>query len=319
VLLAIWGIASGQEDLRKPDTDGSADAGSGSCADYRVGANDKLIVQCLDYEELDKTPIAVDAAGWISLPLVGRVQVAGLSLEQVEDRVAERLRKYIRDPKVRVSMGAAQSQRVFVVGAVATPGVQEVAGCRRLMEVLSLSGGLRPEAGHTITITRQLTRGNIPLATATIDKTGTFEVARVSVSALMTGKAPEQNITILPDDVITIPRAELIYVIGAVEKPGGFVLNEREHMTVLQALSLAGGLAQFSSPGKARILRADSAGSERHEISLDVSRILDGKSSDLVLQPEDILFVPSSVGKKVAVRTLDTAIQLGTGIVIWRR
>jgi polysaccharide export outer membrane protein len=108
-------------------------------------------------------------------------------------------------------------------------------------------------------------------------------------------------------------------VIGEVAKPGGFVLNERETMSVLQAMSLAGGLSRVAAPSQARILRDSPGNPRRQEVPVDVKRILAGKDTDVVLQPDDILFIPNSSAKSAALRAVEAAITVGTGVVIWRR
>jgi polysaccharide export outer membrane protein len=122
-----------------------------------------------------------------------------------------------------------------------------------------------------------------------------------------------------PDDVISVPRAETIYVIGQVKKAGGFVLNDRESVTVLQALAMAGDLDSTARPQDSKLLRSLHEGTSRTEIAIDLKKIREGKSPDVPMQPDDILFVPNSVSKKAGIRAMEAAIQMATGIVIWRR
>src|SRR5260370_15449747 len=129
---------------------------------------------------------------------------------------------------------------------------------------------------------------------------------------------PEENILIQPNDVISVPRAELIYVVGEVKKAGGFPLDGHESLSVLRAISLSEGLLPTASPAGVRIHRGGQGVGERQEIAVDLKRILSGKAPDVSLQPDDILFVPSSASKKAGIRAIEAAIQLGTGVVIWR-
>jgi polysaccharide export outer membrane protein len=122
--------------------------------------------------------------------------------------------------------------------------VQQLRTRKTLVDVLSLAGGLRPDAGSKVTVQRQIDRGPIPLPNAKVDATGHFSVAEVRVRSIMTNAHPEENILIQPNDVISVPRADIVYVMGEVKKAGGFPLNERENLTVLQAVSLAEGPAQ---------------------------------------------------------------------------
>jgi len=143
-------------------------------------------------------------------------------------------------------------------------------------------------------------------------------VANVDVRSLMEARTPQDNIQVKPQDVISVPRAELVYVVGAVKRAGGFVLSEREHISVLQALSMAEGLDRVASASHAKILRG-SDDAARQEIQVDVTRILAGKSRDIQLFANDILFVPTSAPKSAGLRSLEAAIQLATGVAIYRR
>jgi polysaccharide export outer membrane protein len=230
-----------------------------------------------------------------------------------------RLRSYINEPQVSVNIMEFRSQPVSVIGAVKNPGVHQLQGRKTLVEILSLAGGLAPDAGSSVKITRRLERGPVPLPAASQDASGNFSVAEVSLKQLMAAKNPESNIIIRPDDVISVPRAEMVYVMGEVAKPGGYVLNERETMSALQALSLAGGVTRVSGLQRAKILRVVPGTNNREELSVDLKRMLAGKSPDAQLQPEDILLVPNNLAKGATLRAIESAIQIGTGLVIWRR
>jgi polysaccharide export outer membrane protein len=272
-----------------------------------------------DVEEINEKPVTIDVNGFLRLPLVGRLRAAGLSLTEFETELSDRYQTYLVRPDVSVSVSAFRSQPVSVVGAVKTPGIYQVEGRRTIFEMLSLAGGLDPAAGATLNITRRLEYGRIPLPSAEDNATGEFSVANVRLKSIMSATNPEENIAVMPHDVITVPRAEIVYVIGEVQKAGGFTLNEQEHMTILQALSLAGGLAREASSKNAKILRAASAQTKREELPVNVKAILDGKAPDVTMQPEDILFVPSSQPKRAAARAAEAAIQVATGVIIWRR
>lgn len=286
---------------------------------YVLGPEDQITIRALDAEEISDRPTRIDMTGYIRLPLVGRLRAAGLTIEQLEAELASRLKTYIKDPQVAISISEFRSQPVSVIGSVKNPGVHQLQGRKTLIEMLSLAGGLAEDAGPAVKITRLLEWGRIALPNAADDPTGRFSVAEVSLKSIMDARNPEQNIVIRPHDVISVPRAEMVYVTGQVRRSGGFVLHEREHLSVLQALSLAGGLDQAASPQHSRILRAYKGGLNRVEIPVDLRKIMAGKANDVALQPEDILFIPGSTPKRAALRAAEAAIQLGTGIVIWRR
>ena len=165
-----------------------------------------------------------------------------------EKELNKRLSKYIKNPQAALDVKELRSQPASVLGAVNTPGVHQVSGRKTLLEMISMAGGIRADAGYSIRITRQVDWGCIPLPGATLDASGRYSVAQVNLQDIMSAKRPEENIQILPQDVVTVPKAELVYVAGAVKKSGGFILGEQERMSVLKALSLAEGFGSAPDP-----------------------------------------------------------------------
>jgi polysaccharide biosynthesis/export protein len=284
---------------------------------YLLGPEDELQMSGPELEELAGKTVRVDGEGDIQVPLVGRVHVAGLTVQQAEGELNKRLSTYIRHPQVALDVKDLRSQPASVLGAVNAPGVHQVEGHKTLLEMISMAGGIRPDAGYSIRITRQVEWGCLPLPGATIDASGRFSVAQVNLQEIMNAKTPEDNIQILPHDVISVPKAELVYVTGDVKKSGGFVLGERKTISVLQAVSLAEGLGPTPDPRHAKILRLNPGADERTEIPVDLKKILQGKGGDVPLQGNDILFVPDSTGKRVALRVMEAAISTGTGLAIY--
>jgi polysaccharide export outer membrane protein len=284
--------------------------------DDALGPGDQILIRAIDLEEIDNKPVLVDRRGNINLPIVGELTAAGLTPEQVEEAIKARLTRVLRHPPdVTVSLVEVHSQAVSVLGAVNTPGVHQLTGEKTLFEVLSLAGGLRADAGNTIMITRRIEWGPIPLPNAKPDPTGRYNVASVDPRSIMAATNPEENIAIKPNDVISIPQADIIYVIGAVNKAGGFALNDNGTRSALQILSLAEGLAKTAAPDRARIMRGIPGSNDRAEIALDLKRILAGKSPDVSLKPNDILFVPTSAAKSAAFRTIDILAASATGLI----
>jgi polysaccharide export outer membrane protein len=296
---------------------GPGEGDSASRSMYILGPGDLLTIWALGAEELSDKPYRIDAKGDLELPLLGRIHAAGLSVAELKPDLVKRLRRFVKEPSVAVNVTEKKSQPVSVLGAVNNPGIQQLQGNSTLYEVISSAGGVRPDAGSTIKITRQLAWGRIPLPGARDDSTAGYSVAEVKLRSILDASSPENNIPVRPNDVISVPRAEMVYVIGEVNKAGGYVLNERESVSVLQALSLAGGLNHTAAPGNARILRG-SVG-KRTELAIDLKRVLSGKSADVPLQGDDILFVPNSTSKGIAMRAIETSITIGTGVIVWRR
>ncbi len=267
---------------------------------YHCGPGDLLDIRFFEVDDLD-TQALISAAGEISLPLVGAVMVAGLTTSEIEGRIEELYRRnVIKEPQVTVSVAEFQSQPVTVIGAVREPGAYQLRGERRLLEVIAMAGGFDEEAGGRIKIQR-----------------GVDDVVTISIGELLARPGRATNILIEAHDVVEVERAGVVYVVGAVEKAGGFPVRDQRPMTVLRALSLAQGLSRFSSPQNAVVIR--NLGSERHELPVALKDILRGRREDVVLETDDILWVPDSRAKSVMNRGVEAAIQMATGIVVWRR
>lgn len=285
---------------------------------YVLGPGDQVRIWALGVEEISDKPVRIDPSGDLHLPILGRVHAAGLTTGQLIGTLKQRLTKEVRQPQVSVDIVEFGSQPVSVMGAVNHPGVQQVSGRKTLAEMLALAGGLRPDAGPYVKISRQIECGEIPLPTARVDSSGHFSTAQLRVKDLLAAANPAENILIQPHDVITVPTAEMVYVVGAVRKPGNFALNERESVSVLQALSMAEGLGPTPKAQDSKILRLVPGSDQRKEIPVDLKKVMGGKAEDMALKANDILFVPDSTAKKVTARALEAVIQAATGVVIWR-
>jgi len=248
---------------------------------------------------------------------LGRFTAAGLTVPQFEAELNRRLKTYIREPDIVVSIAEFRSQPVSVIGAVKLPGTHQLQGRKTLVEMIALAGGFREDAGNAVKISRALDWGKIPLPNAAVDPSGKYSVAEVRVKEMLEAVDPRNNILICPNDVISVPRAQLVYVIGDVKKAGGFILAEREEMSVLQALSLAEGVNLTADSKHARIFRTVPNAKQRQELPVDVKGILNGKTTDVPLLADDILFVPSSTAKRVGSRSAEAIVQAATGVAIW--
>jgi len=295
-------------------------AASPTPAGYTLGPSDQLslFVTGLPDEFTDKT-FRIGTNGDITLPFAGRLHAAGVNIEDFETELKLRFAKFVRNPDVVVTVTEFASQPVSVLGAVNNPGVRQLQGRKNLFEVISLSGGLRPDAGTTVKITRDLKNGSIPLADASADPTGRFSVASVRIKDIMNATQPADNIVVMPGDTVTVPRAQLVYVVGSVTKPGGFPFGENESLSALQVISLAEGLQKSAAGDKAKILRNVSGSNTRAEIPVNLKKVMAGKSEDIALRPDDILFVPNSAAKNAGYRTLDAIVNAATGVAIYGR
>jgi polysaccharide export outer membrane protein len=284
---------------------------------YILGPEDQITVRVFTADDIPDKPTQIDNDGTVTLPMIGQVHAAGLTVEQFQANLVTAYKKYFKDPQVSVQVNDFRSQPVSVAGNVNTPGVVQLKGNRNLMEVIGQAGGLRSDAGDSVLITRNLSEGPIPVAGAFTDPSGKFSVAHIDIRAVMSGKDPQGNIMIKPHDVVTVPRARMIYVLGSVGKPGGYVLTDNETMSISQAVALAGGWSTTAGISSAKVLRAD-GGTEREQIPANLKKIMENKAPDLQLKPDDILYVPNSMGKQIGLRGIETAISVGTGLAIWR-
>ncbi len=286
---------------------------------YVLGADDQISLIVADLEEISNKPFRIDMHGDVNVPLIGRVHAGGLTADQLEGEIAKRLRQFVKNPNVVVNIAGFSSQPVSVLGAVTTPGVHQIQGRKTLFEVLSSAGGLRPDAGNTIKITRDLRWGSIPLPDTRMDATKRFTTASLDIKSVMNASNPAANIEVRPDDVISVPKGEVVYCVGFVHKPGGFTLGENETLSTLQVLSLAEGLAPTAASDKAKILRAVAGSSKRTEIDVNLKLLMAGKAEDVPLKAQDILFVPNSAAKSATARTIEAAIQMATGMAVYGR
>jgi polysaccharide export outer membrane protein len=310
---ATWGLAAWP--LQDPVKPSGAPETPVADARYVLGADDQISIWVLGLTDSFGKPFKVDESGYVDLPMIGRVRAADRTIEQFKADLVARLRDFVNDPQVSVTVSELHSQPVSILGAVNTPGVHQLQGRKTLMEMLSAAGGLRADAGKSVKVTRAPAAGASP----NDPNSRPEDVIDVSVSDLLAGNATAQNIIIRPHDVITVPRAEMVYVVGEVTKAGGFLLNEHETMSTLQALSLAGGLSPNAAPGYARILRTTKGSPERAEVRLDLKKILSSKANDVPLQSGDILFVPNSAAKAAGRRAVDAAVQLAIGVAVFHR
>jgi polysaccharide export outer membrane protein len=284
-----------------PDATGDAvGSTSASSGEILIGAGDLLKISAMGAADYDQE-VRVASNGDAALALIGNVHLAGLSVDQASQVIRKRLLdgKFFADPQIAVFEKEYATQGVAVLGEVTKPGVYPLIGPHRLFDVLSQAGGTTPKAGELVTVTRQ----NQPHSPQNV---------RLSANP---DKNNESNIEMHPGDTVVVSKAGVVYVVGDVRKPSGFVM-EAHGMSVLQALAMAEGPNPTAALKAAKIIRSTPAGPT--EIPLELKKILAAKAPDLRLQAEDIIFVPSSAAKNVAGRTVQSIINVATGVAIYR-
>jgi polysaccharide export outer membrane protein len=250
-------------------------AAAQSAADYVIGPHDVLTVQVFDQADLGGK-YAVEADGTFSFPLIGRVQAGGLTLRAFEIELKKKLSDgYFRNPQVTVAVEQYRSQRVFVMGEVRQPGPVPLTGGMTLIEALARAGSTLPSSSGEVAIVRapQGVRGPVMP-----DAAKDAEIFRASIRELESGSLA-QNIELRDGDTIFVPRAEVIYVFGQVKSPGSYGIQK--DTTVLQALSLAGGVTPNGAMGRIKVVRI--VNGEKQELKVKLGDII---------QPGDTLIVP---------------------------
>jgi len=247
--------------------------------DYRIGRQDLLEVTVFDVEDLDQT-VRVADDGSITMPLLGRLVAGGLTKGELEIKIAGLLgERFVHDPQVTVFVKEYQSRRVAVSGAVKNPGTYEMLGQKTLLEMLSMAGGLGQEVGKQIIIFRQRPDG------------GTQRIP-IDLEQLVYQADPLLNHVVAPGDIIYVPSIEKIriYVNGAVKNPNLYEVPRDVPVTVLRAITLAGGTTDRAALKKVQIMRNDPDGTHA-VLQVDLKKIKQGKAEDTILQAEDIVLV----------------------------
>jgi polysaccharide export outer membrane protein len=317
--LAVSTLAVGEQQpvRQEGETAGGGEARNRQLSDYKLGPGDEIVIMAIEAEEIADKPIRIGLGGVINLPMVGRVPAAGMTVQELETEITQRLKMYIRQPEVSINVAQFRSQPVTVIGAVGKPGVVQLEGRKSLLEVLSMAGGTSSEASSMVSITRAKEAKVPEPGSSPPADSSPYSVVEVDLSSIIDGSRPERNIQILAHDVITVPRAPIVYALGQVNKQGGYIVNERERMSILQLVAKAGGVGPLANAKASKIIRPV-PGSTRIELPVNLKDILAGKAKDVFLQPEDILYVPDSYLKSTLRRTLDTTISITTGLAIYR-
>jgi polysaccharide export outer membrane protein len=260
-----------------------------------IGPDDTLSILVLDSEEISKS-WRVSATGDLNLPLVGKIEAAGMTVEAFQQELIRRLRKYYWEPQVTVYISEFRSEPVTVTGAVEKPGTVQLEGNRTLFEVIMKAGGPK-ETGDSVTLSRATARGPIAWPGARDDEGQKFSVARLELKTVMEGRSPEANIPVQAYDVITVNQGKqpkLVHIMGAVNKPGAVELVTQERISILRALATAGGPLRGAILSRAQVMHIGPEGIRSEQATVNLKTILAGKAADIELMPGDILVVPSS-------------------------
>jgi polysaccharide biosynthesis/export protein len=260
-----------------------------------IGPGDLLDLSVFDVPEL-VLKVRVDVNGCVSLAFLGDLKLAGMTAGNAQRLIARELvaRQLVRDPQVSIFIEEFATQGITVYGEVNAPGIYPLMGPHHLYDLISAAGGLTLKSGRTVTV---LHAGQ---------SEGPEVVALANINA---GENPLEhaNVPIYPGDTIVVSKAGMVYVLGEVNKPGAFLMEDNTSISVLKATALAGGTTKLASLKGSLILRKSLAGTTQTRIPLD--KIYHGKASDLQLHAEDIVFVPLSNIRNYGAMGLQGAIQ----------
>ena len=264
----------------------------------QISSGDLLEVGVFDTPELSGK-LRVNEAGEIALPVAGPLRVEGMTAEEAATAVQQKLlaAEVLKDPHVSIFIVEYATQGVTVTGEVKSPGIYPLLGSHGLVDLLSAAGGTTANAGRMVSVTHKADPDH-PQMIRMDSRPGKIV----------------QNVDIEPGDTVVVARAGVAYVVGDVGHPGGFMIDANDRLTVLQLVALAAGTTKTSAQDKARLIRRTPNG--REELPIRLRAMMTGKVIDIPLEDGDILFVPSSKGKILGYRGMDSAIGLTTGLAL---
>ncbi|MBE3119991.1 MAG: SLBB domain-containing protein [Candidatus Atribacteria bacterium] len=247
--------------------------------DYRIGPKDLLEITVFDLPALTQT-VRVSEDGSITMSILGRVEVSGLTAQELEKKLAAILDKqYTKEARVTVFI--REYQKVSVIGAVGRPGMYELVGPTTLLQIIAQAGGLTAQAMTELFVFRQ----------GEDDKQ--IKIA-IRLGDLMTSGNPELNIEVRPKDVITIPIDQMqnVFLYGEVRNPGAIPYLSSKKITLLQAIAQAGGTTEWAKKSRVMIKRKDKKTGKEMKINVNLKSMINGKIADIVLEEGDVVIVP---------------------------
>jgi polysaccharide export outer membrane protein len=258
--------------------------------DYIIGAEDLLQISVFK-TDIDRK-VRVSSQGYITLPLIGVIKARGLTARALEKEITQLFKqRYIRNPQVSVFIEEYRSQRVSVIGAVVQPKTYELSGYYRLLDVISLAGGLTDDAGKLVRVLRPSDlKGAQDKGRGTAETAPAKETLIVDLEQLLVKGNMELNVPVYHGDVIHVPPAGQVFVGGKVKKPGAYKIRDFSS-TVTQMIAQAEGLAEDAKPSRAVLFRETPQG-QREKILIDIAAIQKGNAEDIQLKPNDVIFVP---------------------------
>jgi len=251
--------------------------------EYRIGSKDLLEIKVVELPELNLA-VRVSEDGSITLPLIGRVELGGMTKDAAERKIAALLaEKYVNNPQVSVFIKEYQSNRVALIGAVKTPGMYEMIGTMNLLELISKAGGFTDNMGNDLYVAR-------------VGKDGIQVKLTINLDDLIINGNQNLNIPLQPRDIVTVPVDKIIqvYVWGEVKNPGALSVKLSKKITLMQAIAQAGGTTATAKKSAVVIKRKDEKTGKEIQIKANLNDIIKGKAPDPPLKEGDVVYVPES-------------------------
>jgi len=261
----------------------------------RIGPEDSIAIQALGAEEISKT-WRVNSSGDVNLPMIGRMSVSGMTVDQVETAISARLKRYVKTPQVSVYIAESRSRPVIVTGTVAQPGTFQLDGPATLYDMLVRAGGAKDPTGM-VSVVREKSMGAIPLPQARPAGSGQFAMVDLDLKEVLDAHSRGANLLIQPYDRITVSppsQPRMVYIAGEVSRPGAIELVSQDVVSLMKLLAVGGGLTRASSPSHTIVTHVNAAGVQTSMARINLKKIMQGKAKDLELMPGDIVYVPSS-------------------------
>jgi polysaccharide export outer membrane protein len=272
---------------------------------YRIGPDDVLDIRVFNRPQLSREAVRVDGRGMIRMPLIeGEIQAGCRTESELEKEIATRYLKYQKNPQVNVFVKEYQSKPVAVIGAVNQPGRFQLQRRVRLLELLAYAGGQSDRAGRSIQIVHSEVNSICEKPAGNVDEDLGLSFVAYNLNDTLKGDE-KANPYVRPGDIVSLPDAEQVYVIGNVIKPVNIPL--KEPITVSRAIAIAGGTMPDSKTDKIRIIRQVQGSTNKTEIIVNLTAISKQQAEDVLLQPNDVVEVPTSSGKRF-LRTLAGAV-----------
>jgi len=248
-----------------------------------LGRGDEIHISILDIPEMEQNPRVTDA-GDVPVQGVGNVRVVDMTPGEAATAIHDRLvsAHYLKHPQVSVVVDQFATQEVTLIGEVKAPGAYPIATSRPILDVIALGGGLNEDADRDVLVERHGDQNN-PVH---------YNVNNNAERAI------KEQVLVNPGDTVVVAKAGIVYVLGDVNRPGGFTMSNNESsMTLLEALATAGGAAKTAKVGHARLIRK----TDHTETQVSLGDIQKGKQPDFAMAPGDILYVPFSYAKNLVI------------------